>query len=211
MAEYGSLDLRQGRIDARRSLPFFIDPALSALNPPLHATALTELTDFFEAGRAMLVAGEFYFGWSSDEATSIHYLDDDFLSAFSRIYSYTGGAHGNTFYRVYNLRIVNGVARPLSLPDLFRPDSGYLAPLSDYVMAELERQGAEDVVSGALEALGEQDLATFTLGPDGLTFAFAPYQVGYYAQGSFFVTVPLGVVAPYADDEGPLGELVGER
>jgi hypothetical protein len=211
VAEYGALDLRQGRIDARRSLPFFIDPALSALNPPLHDAALTELTEFFEEGREMLVAGDLYFGWSSDEATAIRYLGDGFLSAFSRIHSYTGGAHGNTFYRVFNLRIVDGVATPLALGDLFRPDSGYLAPLSDYVMAELERQGAEDVVSGALVTLDEEDLATFTLAPDGLTFAFAPYRVGYYAQGSFFVTVPLEVVAPYANGEGPLKELMHQR
>jgi hypothetical protein len=61
------------------------------------------------------------------------------------------------------------------------------------------------------ENLATFTLATFTLAPDGLTFAFAPYQVGYYAQGSFFVTVPLEVVAPYADGEGPLGSLVSGR
>ena len=138
-------------------------------------------------------------------------LDSDFLSARSSIYSYTGGAHGNTFYRAFNLHIVDGTVRETSLGDLFTPGSGYLTPLSDYVLDDLRRQEAYDVAEGMITELTEDDLAVFTLSPSGITFAFAPYHVGPYAQGSFFVTVPLEVVAAYAAGDGPLAALVTGR
>ena len=41
-----------------------------------------------------------------------------------------------------------------------------------------------------------------------MTFGFEPYAVGPYAQGTFFVTVPFGVLEPVIDPVGPLKAFV---
>lgn len=210
VADYSILDLSQGRIGARRSLPYFVDARLSAFNHPLHADALAELVDFFEQGRQSLLTGELWYGWTSDENTAIRYLGADFLSARSSIYSYTGGAHGNHHHRAFNLQLTDGAVRPVALADLFIPGSDYLAVLSAHVLDDLRRQEAYDVVEGTITELTEDDLAVFTLSPAGIGFAFAPYQVGPYAQGSFFVTVPLEVIADHAAPGTPLAALTAK-
>lgn len=211
VAEFSDLTLAQGRIDAHRTLPFFIAEALQPFNAPLHDPALDEIAAFFEDGRTSLVQGELWHGWSLDERTDIASVDARFLSARSSVWSYTGGAHGNLVYRAFNYEVVDRGVREVLLADLFTPGGGYLEAISEWVLADLAEQGANDVVDGFLTELTLDDLATYTLSAEGLTFAFAPYAVGYYAQGSFFVTLPLEALAPYAADGGPLARLLAGR
>ena len=60
------------------------------------------------------------------------------------------------------------------------------------------------VVTGEVSELQEGDLAAFSLLPKGLRFAFSPYQVGPFVQGSFFVMMPYKALASHIDPEGPL-------
>jgi len=49
-----------------------------------------------------------------------------------------------------------------------------------------------------------QDLSSFTLSADGLTFYFAPYAMGPYVQGSFEAKLPYEVLLGLAPAGGAL-------
>ena len=208
VADFASLALEQGPIEAHRSLPFFLAGELQALNGVLHERALPDLIEFFEAGRNLQINDEFYFGWSLDESTTIRYLDETLVSAMSNIYIYTGGAHGNTFYRSFNLWRVDGPFREVTLADLFEPSSDYLQRLSGMILEQLREFGASDAVDGRVTMFEEADLSVFEISPEGLTFAFAPYQVASYVEGSFFVTLAYDTIADMVALEGPLGRFM---
>ena len=94
--------------------------------------------------------------------------------------------------------------RLLTLEALFAPGSGWEELLSSRLLEELERLGAAWVEDGSITELGEAELATFTLGPRGLTFHFDPYMVGPYAQGGFAVTIGYAELQPFARPGGAL-------
>lgn len=110
-----------------------------------------------------------------------------------------GGAHPNTYFSCLNLVQRGGKVVPLHLPDLvLTPAAG--AELYRLVWSELQRQGASGAQVPPREPSYEKDLANFVLSPAGVVFGFAPYAVGGYVEGSFFVKLSWaelqGVLAP---------------
>lgn len=103
-------------------------------------------------------------------------------------WSYEGGAHGFAATDGKSFFLVGDTHRPVAWNHLV--DADRLAELSALCLEELEEQGAEWVTSGELDALDREALSAFSLSPAGVTFHFAPYLVGPYAQGTFEVLVP---------------------
>lgn len=111
------------------------------------------------------------------------------LSLLETRYIYTGGAHPNTDYRSLTFRRVGEHAARVTLPNLFRDGAPYRRVLLSEVTRKLRARRAAWIVDGSV-TLKERDLGVFTLTTRGLEFVFAPYAVGPYVQGAFFVTVP---------------------
>ena len=106
----------------------------------------------------------------------------------------SGGAHGNWgVYGMYFIR-VGELVTELNLEDLFKEDSDWFSTLSRLIIGGLREQEASGAM-GEDFALNRVDL-TFTISDRGLVFLFSPYEVGSYAEGSFFVTVPWGALRP---------------
>ncbi|MEW6145144.1 MAG: DUF3298 and DUF4163 domain-containing protein [Thermodesulfobacteriota bacterium] len=160
-----------------------------------------EAAEFFSAQES---AGE----WQEDYSYTIEYYSPELISLSGEVFSYTGGAHGNTFYMSSNYWIKDGKALLVGLPDLFTPKSDYMKVLSDYCIRDLRRQQAGWVLNGELKELKADDLSAFVISPRGITFAFAPYAVGPYVEGSYFVTVGYGEIKGVAKTDGPLRQFL---
>lgn len=114
------------------------------------------------------------------------WYSDRFLSMRFDVYSYSGGAHGMTWPVCLNVRPSGGDgARRIGLADLFASGVDYAEVLSPILLEDLRKQEAAFVVDGMVDALAASDLSEFTVNPAGITFYFAPYAVGPYAQGGF--------------------------
>lgn len=161
----------------------------------------TEAEEFFSTQGS---AGE----WQENYSYSIEYYSPELISLSGEVFSYTGGAHGNTFYMSSNYWIKGGKALRLGLPDLFTPKSNYIKVLSDYCIRDLRKQQAGWVLNGELKDLKADDLGAFVISPRGITFAFAPYAAGPYVEGSYFVTVGYGELKGIINPGGPLKQFL---
>jgi hypothetical protein len=139
---------------------------------------------------------------------SIEYYSENLVSFTGEIYSYTGGAHGNTYFASSNYRIKDEDSNLLKLSDLFKKDSGYVKVLSDLIIADLMKQEAGWVVNGDIKSLKEDEIGPFALSPRGIQFAFAPYAVGPYSDGAFFVTIAFDDINNIIDQKGPLSQFL---
>lgn len=124
---------------------------------------------------------------------------DRVASIVWRVWTYTGGAHGQLAIVSNNYDLTNGF--PLLLEDLFidpqlallefskvsrkvlaQQDAEKDAESSDNFMDEMLRAGTEPT---------EENFATFSILPDGMRLYFQPYQVAPWAAGPQTVDVPL--------------------
>lgn len=104
--------------------------------------------------------------------------------------TYTGGAHGIEVPVSFTFERTTG--RQLMLADLFAPESGYLARLSDIARRELPDMMADYanidfIMSGT--APTEDNFQTFYLTDTRIVFLFPPYQVAPYVAGT--VSLPI--------------------
>lgn len=209
IAEYVTLSERQGvMLESESHYPFFLTGGMGPVNRRLRENVQWRHQEFFGEGQEYAYAGELFNAWWRSERTELHDYADDVVSMFISVRAYTGGAHDSLHFLPANYHIVDGEAHELSLADLFLPDAPYQETLSDYLMEELEAREAGWLMMGTLEALDEEMMRVFTFSPSGLEFAFAPYEVGSWAEGPYFVNVPFEAVAAMIDPEGPLGRFV---
>ena len=188
VAEFAEIFLRQGRIESTATYPVFSGD-LAVFNTAIDQTKQVEDTlQFFEEGQGYQTKGELYNGWTLILDHEIKYASEEFVSILVPIYTYTGGAHGNTGFDALNFLHEENSVRQLELRDIFT-ESADLKSVINTVTGELEVQQASFIVDRSV-TLTEQDLSIFTLSPKGVTFHFAPYQVASYAEGMFEVTVP---------------------
>lgn len=133
-------------------------------------------------------------GWDLQSRWTTRYRNPALISGLLTFSEFTGGAHPNPWLVSVNFDLAGG--RELTLGQLFRP--GHLQVLSRYAVAELEKRDLPEARVGA--APKAENFSVWTLGPQGLTLVFPPYQVGPYAAGTQEVLVPwkelVGVVRP---------------
>lgn len=113
----------------------------------------------------------------NDNETSFNSLHSFILT----VYTYTGGAHGNTTYQTYLFD--TSTEKILTLSDLFTSDA-YLSRLSDLTAKKLHAQEAADFAwfdDGLAPRL--ENFSNFSVDEQGITFYFPPYQVAAYAYG----------------------------
>lgn len=136
---------------------------------------------------------------------------DDLVSiAFEVSSYYQGAAHPNSYTQALSYDLKN--AKELKLGDLFKPDAKYLQSLSTYCITDLKKQSKEH--GGSLDDRTINDGASpaaknyrsWTIMKKGLGVNFDAYQVGPYAAGPQFVTVPYSVLKDIINPEGPIGQ-----
>jgi Protein of unknown function (DUF3298) len=138
------------------------------------------------------------------------YADDNLISVgFTEVTNYAGAAHPNTATVVLNYDLKAG--RTLRLADLFRPGSPYLKTISDYCLKELEGDGdlegfRDMIAEGASAKL--KNYRNWLVKRQGLEITFDPYQVGPYAAGPQYVTIPYKALAKIINPAGPLAPLL---
>lgn len=192
VAEFAELSLKQNRIESNATYPVF-SVELAEFNAAIdQAKQLESTLQFFEEGQVSQTNDELYNGWTLILDHEIKYASERFISILVPIYTYTGGAHGNTGFDILNLLKEEDGVRRLELQDVFTENAD-LKPVLATVTEELEAKQASFIVDGSV-TLTEQDLSVFTLSPKGITFHFAPYAVASYAEGIFEVTVPFNAL-----------------
>ena len=137
---------------------------------------------------------------------SVEYESPDLLSIiFTCIY--TGGAHPDRYYVSFSAFLTPQSVSEVTLSNVFKPKSNYLKFLSDYCIADLKKQGAGLIVNNYIKDL-TKGLNVFSFTAGGLKFYFAPYEVGSYAEGSYYVTVPYKELKNILAPDSPLLRLV---
>jgi hypothetical protein len=150
-------------------------------------------------GRACSLTGEYSVVHMSPELVSLAYSDNLDL----------GGAHGTPADHAINFDLKNG--KPVQLADVFKPGADYLKTIAAYSISELKKfEGFKDhpqtVEEGA--APKAENYQTWFLSPKGLIVGFAAYQVGAYAYGTPYVTIPFSELRDAMKTDGVAANLM---
>lgn len=130
------------------------------------------------------------------------------LSYVYQMYTDTGGAHPNTYYRTFTFNKKSGTA--LHMEELFAESAPYLETLSTIARAKLpallaERSSIEVsevdtdyIASGTLPV--EDSFQNFYLDGKNLVLVFPPYQVGPYVLGMIELPIQTSELAGLAPE-----------
>ena len=112
--------------------------------------------------------------------------DSKALSILCYSSSYSGGIHG--YYGVACYSYDTATGRELALEDVFTDVSGLAAELEKRLTEKYPDASFFDL-SGSLNELSSQGTYNWTLGYDGVTFYFNPYDIASYADGMLTATI----------------------
>lgn len=119
-------------------------------------------------------------------------LNDNILSLYVDYYQYTGGAHGITERRAYNINLKNGELLPLA--QLFKPGYDYKTVIDK----EINRQIALDPDTYFEGDMGFQGIATeqnYYLDGENLVIYFNQYEIAPYAAGIREFNIPFTLLS----------------
>ncbi len=202
VAQQAYLRLDEGRLEAGAAWPRFGAPALRVVANSLEAQAYDQVSTFIAEGRSYVDDDGLGWGWTNDDYVDVLGAAGNYLSLLTSSTNYTGGAHPNSFYTSALYEIGPDGASVVDLEDLFAEGTDWQTAVLALVTADLLRQEAVWIENGT--AVAVSDLATFGLGPDGLTFVFDPYAMGPYVQGAFIVTLPYSELTALMEPRGAL-------
>lgn len=197
---------RPGRWTAKTVYPHFVGRSGVArlANTVIGKESRKDLDVFIADAKGLpsdsSASGRLFFESKATVSTALH----DLVSVFMQPEFYTGGAHGYRSFHVYNFGLVEWKPKRLKLQDLFRPNTDSRKVMSDLVIPKLKAMGASSVVDGAYTKLSKEHAEMFVVTPNGVTFLFAPYEVGSYAEGAYIVKVPYSEFKDRCDPDGPL-------
>lgn len=206
-AEYVTTTTRQGAmIEVIAHYPYF-SWGWDDVNALLSNLVQAEHQAFLREGQALSTQGRLFGSWTLAHAVEIRYYSDTLLSLLETVDTYMGGAHPHTNYGALNFWYdpENDAIVGLWLGDLFKADADFESTISDALVGALRAQQAGWLIDGQITRFTAEELSVFTLAPNGLTFTFAPYQVGSYAEGTYTVTIPWAELSPLLKPNGPAG------
>jgi hypothetical protein len=152
-------------------------------------------------------------GSDLDVSYTVALAQNDLISVGFNVYSYyQGAAHPNSFSEVLNYDLKNG--KQLKLSDLFKPGAKYLQTISKYCIDDLKKQMKVGVQEGDVDNQWIENGAgptaknyqSWTITKKGLGINFDSYQVGPYAAGPQFVTVPYSALKDLINPDGPIAQ-----
>ncbi|MBX7134762.1 MAG: DUF3298 and DUF4163 domain-containing protein [Fimbriimonadaceae bacterium] len=189
--------------EAKVSYPVFAGstPLIRFANAQLAKEARSDFDDFVKSAREGAKATQkFGMTWEHDQATFIAQANSRIISVYTEAYSFTGGAHPNTFFMTYNFMIVKGKPKQIKLSDLVS-DPRLL--MNGPVLMELN-VAKKSREAGPETSIDPNVFDRFVLTPTSITWIFQPYAVGAYAEGSYEIKLPLSVLKGYARPDSPL-------
>ncbi|MEQ8200299.1 MAG: protease inhibitor I42 family protein [Syntrophomonadaceae bacterium] len=115
-------------------------------------------------------------------------LNQNLLSLYVDYYTFTGGAHGNTDRRPYNLDLHSG--QPLGLADIFQNGYDYRGIINREISARIAAE-PENYFTGSMGFTGINDEQSFYIKDGQLVIYFAQYEIAPYATGIPEFAIPL--------------------
>lgn len=115
--------------------------------------------------------------------------DNKYLSIARDVSTYDGGAHGMYYVGGYTYDMATG--NELVLSDIVLDPKALKQPIIDGLNAKYEEDtfwGLEDTLESYF--IDAEAVLSWSLGYEGITFYFSPYELAAYAAGWFNVTVP---------------------
>lgn len=160
--------------------------ALKEMNAQAEESAGASIRELKENAREMKDM-EYFPGLFWEEKLWVTRADSQMTSILKMGSSYAGGAHG--YYVYTGVTFDSETGRQMKLEDV-SGDSRRLAELAADRLAEKypEVQFFEPPKDVLLKEL-EDNTLTWTLGYDGITFYFSPYELAPYADGSQTITI----------------------
>ena len=111
-----------------------------------------------------------------------------FLSLYIDYYNYTGGAHGFTERRPYNIDLSTG--QDLALNDIFAPGYDYCSIINDFINKQI-KANPENFFEGDMGFMGIDKQQSFYIKDGHLVIYFGLYEIAPYAVGIQEFKLPL--------------------
>lgn len=132
-------------------------------------------------------------GWANSYLMTVTYTAErpskNVFSVTYMVYWFAGGAHPNRVYKTGTFDLKSG--RELTLKDLF-PGKKAVEP----ALADLAIKALAGRVKELTEEMMDINMNRISLTPDGLRIVYSPYEIASYAEGEFFVDIPLRDLEP---------------
>lgn len=162
-----------------------------------------------EAADRQDLAYEMHVNLETDYKVHLTYVSKALVSGFSHEDGYLAGAHGYTILRPRTIGIRAGKPSMLVLRDLLLPEKEPAELCRTLVLQGVNAQKQKGFLKQ--ESFPTEMINSFVVTPNGLKWTIPPYQMGAYAEGSFYVLVPWSKLQGWVNPEGPLKRLGQER
>ena len=126
--------------------------------------------------------------------------DERVVSLIETTSEYFGGAHGEYGSSGVNFDAQSG--KILQLSDILTEEEGFHKKAEEYIIQKLSEMYEEGLFPGyedTVRGMWDHD-QNWYLDAAGITFIFTPYEIGPYAMGEVFVTLPYMEVMEYLAD-----------
>ncbi|MNR08235.1 Peptidoglycan-N-acetylmuramic acid deacetylase PdaC [compost metagenome] len=117
-------------------------------------------------------------------------------------YAFSGGAHGMTIQNSLTFNTQTGKSYTLS--ELFKPDSDYVARISEIVAAEIKRREIPLLV----EFKGIRPDQDFYIADKSLVVYFQLYELAAYVYGFLYFPISIYTLQDIIVEDGPLGKML---
>lgn len=119
------------------------------------------------------------------------------------VYSFTGGAHGNTIIR--SLTFDTKTGKQYELQDLFKPGSDYVKKLSDIIRVDIAKWDVQLLDPPFTVIRPDQD---FYIADTSLVVYFQLYEITPYVWGFPYFPIPILDIADIIKPQGPLDRMM---
>ena len=141
---------------------------------------------------------EYFNGYKDELKLYVQRADDVIVSIRENQYQYTGGAHPMSAFAGINIDPVTG--KILTISDVFMDSTMLIEVLSEKL---IEKYGEDLFYTSPEELLNEYTPEQFswTVGYQGITFYFSPYELAPYAAGTQYVAIWFDEAKEWIDEK----------
>lgn len=113
-------------------------------------------------------------------------VNDDFISFYIDYYELTGGAHGSTFRKSYNIDLKTG--KVLNLNDVLKDIPNYKETIDKYIYDEISKKPEVYFIDSFKGIYGD---ISFNLDKSNLIIYFQQYEIAPYSSGIIEFKIPI--------------------